>query len=161
MLFAIDHLIFPTLGVEIGVIDRAFLIDRDGSGDTTIRAFLRAIKKALEGVRLNRNIAFHNEQSRIGGDGLFLTMAEQQEIIGRGMIGEFGELHHLHPEFGRGLVKTFGILGRREIVEDGVGIWYGYLRPHDGLHRFDGAIDAVFNGGDDMELLHEGMEFNG
>ena len=71
------------------------------------------------------------------------------------MVGECRQIDDFNAQSRGFTVEALRVFGRGEIVVEGVGVRHVQLRRHHGFHRFDGAVDAVFDGRDDVEGVHE------
>lgn len=160
VLLVIDN-VFPVLGIEVGIVYRALFVDSYRSYNAAVRALQSDIGQLLQGVRPYGNIALHDEQPSIGFEGLLAATAQHEQVVGRGLCGEGGQIDHLDTEEGGLAVQALGVFGGGEIVVDGVAVGHRERAVHDGTHRFDGAVYAVLDGSDDVEGLHEkGAYFN-
>ena len=71
------------------------------------------------------------------------------------MVGECRQIDDFNAQSCGFAVEALRVFGRGEIVVEGVGVRHVQFRGDHGFHRFDGAVDAVLDGCDDVEGVHE------
>ena len=95
MAMCVDDQPLTALGIEVGIVDFAHFIDGYRCGNAHLVHPPDALAQALQGVGAHGDVALHDEQSRpVLQTHVALTL-QDEEIVGRGVLGQVAQVHEL------------------------------------------------------------------
>ena len=153
LLFRIDASLLA-LGVQVGIVDLARLVHRDGCRYGAIGAFEGAVVERLERILLHHHVGLHNQHARVGGNGFPLGHLQHQQVVGRWMVGDVRQVHQAEAVLARGFFEPAGILVGAEVVVDRIGERHVELGAHDGPDGVEREINRVFYRSQNVKTFH-------
>ena len=116
-----DHLVFLSLGIFIGVVDFARIVDGYAGCNGAVVTLCRSVVKPLKGIGRHHHIAFYNKHGCVALNAFLLHALEHQEVIGRRVRSEVVEVYERKSQLLAGNLKALCIFRSGEIVVNRVG----------------------------------------
>ena len=122
--FGVDSTLV-SFGMEVGIIDGACFIHRDGGGDGAFLLPSGPVEKGLQGIGFYHHVRFYNEQAGIGPEGFLLGHLQHQQIVGRGVVGHVRQVDQTEAVLAGCFLQPGGVLGGAEVVVHRILAGYG------------------------------------
>ena len=141
----------PALHAQVGVVDLAPLVDGHGSGQRAARTLGGALDQPAHGVGIHHHVRLDDQQRRPRLDCFALRRAQRHQVVGRGGVGQIGQVDEPEAHLARLALEQGRIFGGTEVVVDRIEEGLRGPRDEHGGRGLQGQVYGILHRGDDVQ----------